>query len=184
MHQEAERLDKLTEAIVGAAIEVHKTLGPGLLESAYEACLCHELMKRVEIRAPETAAARLRRRQAGLRVPNGSRRRAVGGHRGQVCRAIDRGTLSADHFVPEDLRPARRPRDQFQCEEPDRERRGHAKSKRLPGMRPSTRDESPSANNPSESPDREQNKSPRPPRSPRLNVDEFTRHKCRDRYSI
>lgn len=33
----------LTEQIIGAAIEVHKTLGPGLLESAYEQCLCHEL---------------------------------------------------------------------------------------------------------------------------------------------
>jgi GxxExxY protein len=35
--------EKLTEAIIGAAIEVHRELGPGLLESAYEECLCHEL---------------------------------------------------------------------------------------------------------------------------------------------
>jgi GxxExxY protein len=33
----------LTERIIGAAIEVHKVLGPGLLESAYEGCLAHEL---------------------------------------------------------------------------------------------------------------------------------------------
>ena len=33
----------LTERIIGAAIEVHKLLGPGLLESAYEGCLAHEL---------------------------------------------------------------------------------------------------------------------------------------------
>jgi GxxExxY protein len=33
---------EITHEIIGAAIEVHKLLGPGLLESAYEACLCHE----------------------------------------------------------------------------------------------------------------------------------------------
>jgi GxxExxY protein len=35
-----------TKQIIGAAIEVHRTLGPGLLESAYEECLCHELTLR------------------------------------------------------------------------------------------------------------------------------------------
>ncbi len=39
-------INKLTGEIIGAAIEVHKTLGPGLLESAYEECLCHELKLR------------------------------------------------------------------------------------------------------------------------------------------
>jgi GxxExxY protein len=34
--------EELTEKIIGAAIEVHRGLGPGLLESAYEECLCHE----------------------------------------------------------------------------------------------------------------------------------------------
>ena len=34
--------DILTQKIIGAAIEVHKTLGPGLLESIYEEALCHE----------------------------------------------------------------------------------------------------------------------------------------------
>jgi GxxExxY protein len=33
----------ITQQIIGAAIEVHRQLGPGLLESAYEECLCHEL---------------------------------------------------------------------------------------------------------------------------------------------
>ena len=36
--------EELTENIIKAAIEVHKTLGPGLLESAYEECLVYELM--------------------------------------------------------------------------------------------------------------------------------------------
>ena len=34
---------ELTGQILGAAIEVHQQLGPGLLESTYQACLCHEL---------------------------------------------------------------------------------------------------------------------------------------------
>jgi GxxExxY protein len=34
--------EDLTERVIGAAIEVHRALGPGLLESAYEECLCHE----------------------------------------------------------------------------------------------------------------------------------------------
>jgi GxxExxY protein len=37
---------ELTHGIVGAAIEVHKKLGPGLLESAYQKCLCRELFLR------------------------------------------------------------------------------------------------------------------------------------------
>jgi GxxExxY protein len=38
-------LDGLTEGIIGCAIAVHRVLGPGLLESTYEACLAHELVK-------------------------------------------------------------------------------------------------------------------------------------------
>ncbi|MBC8215779.1 MAG: GxxExxY protein [Candidatus Marinimicrobia bacterium] len=38
--------DKLTESIIGGAIEVHKILEPGLLESIYEEALCHELKLR------------------------------------------------------------------------------------------------------------------------------------------
>ena len=46
-HREIENeQDPRTAAIIGAAIEVHRQLGPGLLESAYEQCLCHELYLR------------------------------------------------------------------------------------------------------------------------------------------
>lgn len=40
---EKEEIDKITEAIIGAAIQVHRALGPGLLESAYESCLAFDL---------------------------------------------------------------------------------------------------------------------------------------------
>jgi GxxExxY protein len=46
MNAEAQRLNDLTERIIGAAIDVHRNLGPGLLESAYEACLSYALLKR------------------------------------------------------------------------------------------------------------------------------------------
>jgi GxxExxY protein len=38
--------DPVTAEIIGAAIEVHRHLGPGLLESAYRECLCYELQLR------------------------------------------------------------------------------------------------------------------------------------------
>lgn len=37
--------NELSEKIIGSAIKVHRSLGPGLLESAYEECLCYELIK-------------------------------------------------------------------------------------------------------------------------------------------
>ena len=45
-HTEKEEIDPLTSNIIGASIEVHRALGPGLLESAYEACLIYELRLR------------------------------------------------------------------------------------------------------------------------------------------
>jgi GxxExxY protein len=50
--------DQLTEQVIGLAIDVHRQLGPGLLESAYEECLCYELK----------AAGLLHRRQVPLPV--------------------------------------------------------------------------------------------------------------------
>lgn len=43
---ERETINNITDTILNAAIEVHKALGPGLLESAYEACLVYELRER------------------------------------------------------------------------------------------------------------------------------------------
>ncbi len=38
--------DEISRIVIGCAIEVHKNLGPGLLESAYQECLCYELKKK------------------------------------------------------------------------------------------------------------------------------------------
>jgi GxxExxY protein len=43
---EVDELNRLSNETIGAAIEVHRHLGPGLLESAYESCLCWELRQR------------------------------------------------------------------------------------------------------------------------------------------
>src|SRR5918994_922992 len=44
--EEQRRLDAITDAVIGAAMSVHRVLGPGLLESAYERCLDYELKQR------------------------------------------------------------------------------------------------------------------------------------------
>jgi GxxExxY protein len=46
MVSQADQLNAITEQVIGAAMEVHRALGPGLLESAYEACLVFELRER------------------------------------------------------------------------------------------------------------------------------------------
>ena len=43
--EEGEKLNKVTEAIISVAVDVHRALGPGLLESAYEACMVYDLAK-------------------------------------------------------------------------------------------------------------------------------------------
>jgi GxxExxY protein len=46
MHPLFEKADRLSREVIGAAIEVHRIMGPGLLESIYEKCLIHELRLR------------------------------------------------------------------------------------------------------------------------------------------
>ncbi len=68
---EREELNKLTEGIIGAAIEVHRTLGPGLLESAYQAALAYELTQRgykVEQQRPLPMIYKEIRLDAGYRL--------------------------------------------------------------------------------------------------------------------
>lgn len=68
---EAENLNRITESIIGAAMEVHRALGPGLLESAYEACLAFELAQRglkVERQKPLPVIYREIRLDCGYRL--------------------------------------------------------------------------------------------------------------------
>jgi GxxExxY protein len=68
---ERQRLDRVTESIIGAAIQVHSALGPGLLESAYEACLAFELSGRgmkVQQQIPLPVVYREVRLECGYRL--------------------------------------------------------------------------------------------------------------------
>jgi GxxExxY protein len=46
VYSQAKRINEITREVIGAAIAVHRVLGPGLLESAYQECLCQELILR------------------------------------------------------------------------------------------------------------------------------------------
>ena len=69
-HELIEESNRLSQLIVGAAIEVHRCLGPGLLESAYQDCLCRELHLR-EI--PYERQVPLPLEYKGLRIENSYR---------------------------------------------------------------------------------------------------------------
>jgi GxxExxY protein len=61
----------LTEVIIGAAIDVHREIGPGLLESAYEACLAFELLRRnlnIERQKPLPVSYQGQRLECGYRI--------------------------------------------------------------------------------------------------------------------
>jgi GxxExxY protein len=68
---EKEEINRITHAIIGAAIEVHKQLGPGLLESAYEACTAFEVAERglqVEQQKPLPLTYKKARLDCGYRL--------------------------------------------------------------------------------------------------------------------
>ena len=64
-------LNQITQKIIGCAIEVHKILGPGLLESAYEECMIFELQNsglRVENQKPVPVIYKERKLDSGYRI--------------------------------------------------------------------------------------------------------------------
>ena len=66
-----QRLNKITETIIGAAIDVHRALGPGLLESAYEACMVYDLIQsslKVEQQKPLSVVYREVKLECGYRL--------------------------------------------------------------------------------------------------------------------
>ena len=68
---ENEKLNKITETIISGAINVHRTLGPGLLESAYEACMVFELAQaglKVEQQKPLPIVYREVKLECGYRL--------------------------------------------------------------------------------------------------------------------
>jgi GxxExxY protein len=68
---EKETLNALTESIIGAAIDVHRELGPGLLEQSYEACLSFELLNRglsIERQKPLPLIYKNQRLNCGFRI--------------------------------------------------------------------------------------------------------------------
>ena len=70
MDQE-ERLNKITETIIGVAINIHRALGPGLLESAYEACMVYDLIQsglKVEQQKPLPVVYREVKLECGYRL--------------------------------------------------------------------------------------------------------------------
>jgi GxxExxY protein len=66
----AAELNRITETIIRGAIEVHRALGPGLLERAYRRCLCHELQ---QTGTAFTADTPVPITYKGIRIPCGYR---------------------------------------------------------------------------------------------------------------
>lgn len=68
---EVDEKDALSDTVIGCAIEVHRSLGPGLLETVYEQCLAHELSTRslkFRLQAPMPVAYKGIRLDCGFRI--------------------------------------------------------------------------------------------------------------------
>ena len=83
--------DPVTSRIIGFAIEVHRWLGPGLLESAYEECLCHELLTHG---VPHQRQVPLALRYKGIRLECGYRMDLV------VADEVIVEVKTVDRFLP------------------------------------------------------------------------------------
>ena len=109
-------LDQLTEAIIGACIEVHRELGPGLTERLYEEALCHELeLRHLSFSKQVAVPVRYKGRPIGdnridLIVED---KVIVGG--AQSVRGIEQRAPRAAHLLSAHQRPEGRPADQLQC---------------------------------------------------------------------
>ena len=107
--------DPRTSPIIGAAIEVHRNLGPGLLESAYEECLCHELhLRGLDFKRQVPLPLLYKGLKVGLRVQDRldrARRGRSGIEGSRKTSANPRGTALD---VPEIDRQESRPSDQLQ----------------------------------------------------------------------
>jgi len=82
---ELEELNVITSQIIGCAIEVHRTLGPGLLEAMYETALCIELENAGIPYVRQIEGARLLQGPFARRVPCGSCRCGRGVSRSEMC---------------------------------------------------------------------------------------------------
>jgi GxxExxY protein len=74
------RINEITGAIVNSAMKVHSVLGPGLLESAYQACLAHELRNRgfeVAVQVPLPVIYKGQKLEVGYRIDLVVERRVV-----------------------------------------------------------------------------------------------------------
>ena len=86
-------LNQVTERVIGAAIEVHRAIGPGLLESAYEECMAQEMtIRRLRFRRQERLPISYRSVRLVWRLPDRLSRQRRGGRRAEGWMQSDRST--------------------------------------------------------------------------------------------